>query len=97
MDETEKLIDFLDKKIDGIGDRLGGDLKHISDRVESYLAQPEKCALKFEERFITRTIFKTAMGIIFLGFTFLLLLDMNLHDVDVVMSAVPRAILGSAK
>jgi len=97
MSEEQRLIDFLDAKIDDVRDSVRQDLRVLTEKVESHLAQPEKCAARFEERFVSKKNFRLYLFLISVGFIVLLSLDAALHSPHEVVDEIPSAIINSAK
>ena len=97
MSEEQRLIDFLDAKIDDVRDSVREDLRVLTEKVERHLAQPEKCAARFEEKFVSKSKFRLLLAAIGAGFLVVFTLISILHSPSEVAARLPQAIIDSAK
>ena len=93
LDEVERLVDFLDEKINLLRDDLKSDIKSLSEQVKELAQQPVIC----EKRFASRTALRHLTMAAAAGFVFLLIMNATLHSARAVVEAAPKAVLGIVK
>ena len=92
VNENDRIIDFLNGKIDGIKVDLKEDIRKLSEQIEEYSLEREECKRECDRVFASKSAFRSLAAATALGFIFVMCLLGVLTGAEALAGAIPAAV-----